>query len=247
MRNNPEDRPIPWRCQSSSKTTIRRDEASPDPEAPVPPFTEETARVQAAKDAWNARDLSRCTRVHRSYTTARAVFPGQAAHLERVSAAENADQGRRARQIVQADDSYLRDYSMPLMDTERKNNPAAAWSRAVGGEGLERLVPLRAQFAGFEDAQRKIAAAGEQHSIGAAREAPLMFVVAGLFAMHGLQATASPMDMRPEAIAVAMSGMNHSALMRSTAIRSSGRRTTPPTTGTRAAKCAWPCWSWPRC
>jgi signal transduction histidine kinase len=116
--------------------------------------------------------LTKDQRFLRSYNGARAVFPGQAADLERTSAADNADQGRRARHIVQADDSYLRDYSIPLMSTAR-NNFAAAWSRVVSGEGLKRLVPLRAQFDRFEDAQRKIAAAGTQHSVGAARGASI--------------------------------------------------------------------------
>jgi signal transduction histidine kinase len=123
--------------------------------------------------------LTKDHRFLRSYNAARAAFPRQAADLVRISAAENADQGRRARQIMQADDAYMRDYSVLVMNTER-NNPASARSRVGSGEGLERLVPLRDRFAGFEDAQRKIAAAREQHSIGAAREALITAEAAAL-------------------------------------------------------------------
>jgi signal transduction histidine kinase len=113
----------------------------------------------------------------RSYYTARAAFPGQAAKLEQVSPAEDADQGRRAGQIVQADQAYMRDYSVPLMNTER-NDYGSARSRVASGEGLKRLAVLRDQFTRFTDAQRKIAAAREQHSIGAAREASITTVAA---------------------------------------------------------------------
>jgi signal transduction histidine kinase len=116
--------------------------------------------------------LTKDQRFLRSYNTARAALPGQETDLERISAADNTDQGRRARQIAQADDSYIRDYSVPLMNTER-NNPASARSSPVSGEGLERLAPLRAQFAGFEDAQRKITTPREERSLGAAHEAPM--------------------------------------------------------------------------
>jgi signal transduction histidine kinase len=67
----------------------------------------------------------------------------------------------------------MRDYSEPLMNTER-TNPVSARSRTVSGEGLERLAPLRAQFTGFEQAQRRITAPSEQRSIGAAHDAPIV-------------------------------------------------------------------------
>ena len=113
----------------------------------------------------------------RSYYTARAAFPGQASKLEQLSPAEDVVQGRRAGQIVQADQAYMRDYSVPLMNAAR-NDHASARSRVVSGEGLKRLAVLRDQFTRFTDAQRKIAAAREQHSIGAAREASITTVAA---------------------------------------------------------------------
>jgi signal transduction histidine kinase len=121
--------------------------------------------------------LSGDQRFLHSYYVARAAFPGLSAELERVSPAEDADQGRRARQIVQADQVYLRDYSVPLMNTERKDH-ASARSRVVSGEGLKRLAVIRDQFTRFTDAQRKIAAGREQRSIRAARHASTTTVAA---------------------------------------------------------------------
>jgi signal transduction histidine kinase len=122
--------------------------------------------------------LAKDQRFLRSYNTARAAFAGQAANLERVSAADDAYQGRQARQIVQADYSYIRDYSVPLMNTER-NNPASARSRVASGEGLKRLAPLRDQFTRLLDAQRKITAAREHRSVAAAREAKITALAVG--------------------------------------------------------------------
>jgi signal transduction histidine kinase len=107
-----------------------------------------------------------------SYDTARAGFTGQAADLEQVSAAVDTHQGEQARQIVRVGNSYLHDYSVPLMDTER-TSPADARSKVLSGEGLKRLAPLRTQFARFMETQRKITTASEQRSVAAAREAKI--------------------------------------------------------------------------
>ena len=84
--------------------------------------------------------LTRNQRFLRSYDAARAAFAGQAGNLQRVSAADDGHLGRQARQTVQAGNSYLHDYSVPLMDTERID-PASARCRVVSGEGLEHLRP----------------------------------------------------------------------------------------------------------
>ena len=110
----------------------------------------------------------------RSYNTARAALAGQTVKLERASLAEGGDQGRLAGQLVQADQDYMRDYSVPLMNTER----GSARSRVTSDEGLKRLAVIREQFTRFTDVQRKIAAAREQRSIGAGREASITAVAA---------------------------------------------------------------------
>jgi signal transduction histidine kinase len=106
----------------------------------------------------------------RSWNSARAALPGQAAELERISAADSAQQGARARQVVGLASGYLNDYSVRLVDTER-TDPAAARTRVVSGEGEQRLAALRDGLAGFENAQRDISAAKERHYNRAAREA----------------------------------------------------------------------------
>jgi signal transduction histidine kinase len=116
----------------------------------------------------------------RSYSTARAALDGQAAKLERDSRAEGGEQGRRARQIVQAGQTYVRDYSVPLMNTERDDHDSAR-SRVMSDEGMKRLTVIRDQIMRFTGAQRAIAAAGERRSIEASREASItaMAAVAG--------------------------------------------------------------------
>jgi signal transduction histidine kinase len=115
----------------------------------------------------------------RSYEAARAAIPGQAAAFDRVSAKENADQSRRARQIIQADDAYLHGYSVPLMNTERVDH-AAARTRTLSGEGLELLTPLLDRFATFENVQRGIATVREERARGAARRAAVTAAAAAV-------------------------------------------------------------------
>jgi signal transduction histidine kinase len=106
----------------------------------------------------------------RTYDTDRAALPGQEQSLLRVTAAGDGPQSRRARQIVRADDAYLREYVAPLA-TAARTDPAAARSMARSGQGPRRLSALRGQCAAFESEQRGVAAAAEQHSIDAARTA----------------------------------------------------------------------------
>jgi signal transduction histidine kinase len=113
----------------------------------------------------------------RSYDIASAALAGQAATLERASRAEGGDQGRQAGQIVQAEQAYMRDYSVPLMNTER-TDLGSARSRVASDEGLSRLAVIRDQFTRFTDAQRTTAAAREQRSIRAGREASITAVAA---------------------------------------------------------------------
>ena len=110
----------------------------------------------------------------RSYNAARAGLPGQAMQLERASQAEGGDQVRRAGQIVQAEQAYMRDYSVPLMMTARN----AARSRVMSDEGLNRLDVIRDRFTRFTDIQRRIAAEQEQRSVRAGREASTTAVAA---------------------------------------------------------------------
>jgi signal transduction histidine kinase len=113
----------------------------------------------------------------RSYSTARAALAGQGEKLERASLVEGGDQGRWAGRIVQAGQAYLRDYSVPLMNTER-NDHASARDRVMSDEGLKRLAVIRDQFTRFTDAQRRIAAASGQRFVGTGRGASVTAVAA---------------------------------------------------------------------
>jgi signal transduction histidine kinase len=116
--------------------------------------------------------LIRDQRFLRSYDAARAAFDGQAVNLEQVAAEVDVHQGDRARQIVRADNAYVNDYSVPLMNTER-TDPAGARARVVSGEGIQRLASLRDQLTRFTAAQRMIATVRERRSVAAARKAQL--------------------------------------------------------------------------
>jgi signal transduction histidine kinase len=78
------------------------------------------------------------------WEAARAAFPAQAAALERLVAG-NAEQEARARRITQDGTSYLRDYSVPLIETARRDR-AAASTLAAAEEGKRRVDAIRAVF-----------------------------------------------------------------------------------------------------
>jgi signal transduction histidine kinase len=100
---------------------------------------------------------------------AQTAFPGEAATLERLVASDP-EQQARARRIVEAARSYLRDYSIPLVATARRDR-AAAQTPAATDEGLRRMDAIRDQFTGFLVAERGLAMARERRSDAAAARA----------------------------------------------------------------------------
>ena len=100
---------------------------------------------------------------------AQAAFPGEAATLERL-VGNDPEQRRRARRIVAAATSYLRDYSIPLVTSARRD-PAAARTVAATDEGRRRMDSIRAEFDGFLAAERGLTAARERRSDAAAARA----------------------------------------------------------------------------
>ena len=106
------------------------------------------------------------------YTTDHATIAAEEGDLIRMAATGNAEQNRRAREIVQADEAYLRDYVVPLV-TAARTDPAAARSMLQDRQGPRKLNDLRDQCESFETAQRKITAASERRSIDAARTAAI--------------------------------------------------------------------------
>jgi signal transduction histidine kinase len=66
--------------------------------------------------------------------------------------AEDPGQARRAREIVQNTEAYVRDYSIPLL-TQMRENPDSSRSLVTIAQGERRIVPLRAEFDRFMAAQ----------------------------------------------------------------------------------------------
>jgi signal transduction histidine kinase len=103
------------------------------------------------------------------WQAARAAFPEQARTLERM-VADNPGQQARAREIMQAGTSYIRDYSVPLVEAARRNLASARTVTAIA-EGKRRIDAIRTDFDGFVAAEQDIAAARQQRAEAADRRA----------------------------------------------------------------------------
>ena len=108
---------------------------------------------------------------------ARTALPGEGGTLERLVADSPAQQAR-ARRIVEATRSYLRDYSVPLVTVARRD-PAAARTVAATDEGRRRMDALRAEFDRFVASEGGLAAARQRRSDAATRRA-IVAAAAGL-------------------------------------------------------------------
>jgi signal transduction histidine kinase len=108
---------------------------------------------------------------------ARTALPEEGGTLERL-AADSPAQQERARRIVEATRSYLRDYSVPLVTAARRD-PAAARTVAATDEGRRRMDALRAEFDRFVASERGLAAARQRRSDAATRRA-IVAAAAGL-------------------------------------------------------------------
>ena len=108
---------------------------------------------------------------------ARTALPTEASTLERL-VADSPQQEARAQALAQATDSYLRDYSIPLVDGARRDLTSAR-SVAATSEGGQRINAIRSEFDRFVGSERELAAAREQTSDAAARRA-VAAAVAGL-------------------------------------------------------------------
>jgi signal transduction histidine kinase/CHASE3 domain sensor protein len=95
--------------------------------------------------------ITRQERFLEPWTAARAAFPKQASRL--ADLVTNPDQARRVRTITRDIDSYINDYSVPLVNAARQGS-AAARSVAATEEGKRRVDALRAEFGRFQDTER---------------------------------------------------------------------------------------------
>jgi signal transduction histidine kinase len=102
------------------------------------------------------------------WQAARVAIPGQATTLERLTVV--GDQHSRARRIIQAATSYLRDYSIPLVAAARRD-PASARTVAATEEGKRRVDAMRVEFDGLVTAERGLGAMRQGRADAAARQA----------------------------------------------------------------------------
>jgi signal transduction histidine kinase len=96
------------------------------------------------------------------WRAAQAAFPGTAGTLSQLLA-DNPEQQRRAQAIARDSTSYLRDYSIPLIDTARRDL-AAARTVAATDEGKRRMDAIRAEFDRFIAAEDALGVVRQQHS-----------------------------------------------------------------------------------
>ena len=113
------------------------------------------------------------------WNDARAVFPTQAATLERL-AADDPDDLRRVRSIVQGVTSYIQEYATPLLEAVRRDD-ASARSIATTGEGKQRVDALRAEVSGLREVEHARVTTRQDGADAAARRA----VVAGVGVLAG--------------------------------------------------------------
>ena len=110
---------------------------------------------------------------------ARAALPKEIGTLEQL-AADNPNQEARAQVVTRAAESYLQDYSVPLVASAR-HDLASARSGTATSEGRQRIDAIRAEFDRFVASEQQLAAARERTSDAAAQRA----VVAALAGLAG--------------------------------------------------------------
>jgi signal transduction histidine kinase len=84
-------------------------------------------------------------------------------------------QAARARQIVNGTESYVQDYSIPLLSAIRQE-PASAQTLATIAEGEQRLQPLRTEFDQFMNVQRGVIQTHDERSSTDATHATIIAV-----------------------------------------------------------------------
>jgi signal transduction histidine kinase len=110
------------------------------------------------------------------WRAAQAAFPAQARALTRLT--EDPAQAARARQIVRTGESYIREYSIPLVNAARRDQ-ASARTIAVTAEGKRRVDALRAMFDRFTAVERALVNDRQAETNADARRA-IVAAIAGL-------------------------------------------------------------------
>ncbi len=109
----------------------------------------------------------------RQWEEARGEVPSEGASLERLAAESGPDQRKRAHQIVQDSEAYIREYSAPLVANIRTTPRSTSTATSIV-EGERRLTLLRTQFDRFQRIQRAIASSFEERADRDARLATLI-------------------------------------------------------------------------
>jgi CHASE3 domain sensor protein/GAF domain-containing protein/anti-sigma regulatory factor (Ser/Thr protein kinase) len=103
--------------------------------------------------------ITRQERFLQPWEAARTAFPGQAQKI--VSLADTPELRRQALEISHGGDSFIHDYSIPLVDAAKRGDPSA-WSVETTADGKRRVDGLRAQFDRFNHDARSILATRER-------------------------------------------------------------------------------------
>jgi signal transduction histidine kinase len=117
--------------------------------------------------------ITRHERFLEPWRTARAAFPGRARAL--VSLVDSPEQAERAQRIASAGRSYIRDFSVPLVQAARRS--AYVPSLAETAEGKRRVDALRAMFNRFTAAERELLTARQASEDDDARQAIILGAV----------------------------------------------------------------------
>jgi signal transduction histidine kinase len=108
------------------------------------------------------------SRFLKPWRDARAAYPAESRDLIRLAAIPSQDRG--ARRIAAAVESYVRDYSVPLVNAAHRGEPSAR-SAASLAEGKRRVDAIRGDFNRFMAAERRLFTAREDRADANARRA----------------------------------------------------------------------------
>jgi signal transduction histidine kinase len=120
--------------------------------------------------------ITREERFLEPWNYARVAFPRQAQAL--ADFVDDPVQARRVRQMRQDGLSYIRDYSVPVVNAVRRNDPVAR-SVATTEEGKRRVDVLRADFDRFVNNERASVIA-RQHDVDVATQRAVVTAAGGL-------------------------------------------------------------------
>jgi signal transduction histidine kinase len=108
------------------------------------------------------------------WRNARTAFPGTARNLVLLS--EGSAQYQQAVRIEQAGKSYIQDYSVPIVDSALRGDPAAKHPSVVD-DGKRRVDAIRADFERLDSAEQQLADTRDRKSHAAAQRAIISAVV----------------------------------------------------------------------